>query len=51
MEDDARMAVIENKMTLGSPRKIDKTDTSLWLGATGALCHMTNSSEGIVERL
>ena len=38
-------------MALGSPNEIDKMDTSLWLGDTGALCHMTNSPEGMLNQV
>ena len=42
------MGVIEDEMALGGgASEIDKMDTSLWLGDTGASCHMTNSPEGI----
>ena len=45
------MAVIEDEMALGSPSEIDKMDTSLWLGDTGASCHMTNNPEGMFNQV
>ena len=50
-KEDSGMAVIEDEMALGSPSEIDKMDTSLWLGDTGASCHMTNSSEGMFNQV
>ena len=38
-------------MALGSTREIDKRDTNLWLDDMEALCHMTNSSEGIFNQV
>ena len=45
------MAVIEDEMALGSPSEINKMDTSLWLGDTGALCHMANSPEDMLNQV
>ena len=45
------MAVIEDEMAFRSPSEIDKMDTSLWMGDTGASCHMTNNPEGIFNQV
>ena len=50
-KDGTGMVVIENKMALGSPSKIDKMDTSLWLDDTGASCHMPNNPEGMSNQV
>ena len=45
------MVVIEYEMALGSPSEIDKMDSILWLGDTGAPCHMTNSPEDMLNQV
>ena len=39
------------KWLWGGPSEIDKMDTSLWLGDTGASCHITNSHEGMFNQV
>jgi len=38
---------MEMDMALGNPTEIEAMDSNLWLGDTGASCHMTNSMDGM----
>ena len=42
---------MEMEMALGNPNEVEAVDTDLWLGDTGASCHMTNSLEGMMNRV
>ena len=49
-KDDHAHASMEMELALGSPKEIENLDTSLWLGDTGASCHMTNNLDGMFNR-
>ena len=49
-KDDHAHASMEMELALGNPKEIENMDTSLWLGDTGASCHMTNNLEGMFNR-
>ena len=38
---------MEMDLALGNPTEVESWDNELWLGDTGALCHMTNTLEGM----
>ena len=46
-DNDGAMAGMECEMALGSPTETDGMDDELWLGDTGASCHMTNNLKGM----
>ena len=48
-KDDRALASMD--MALGSPIQLECMDTSLWLGDTGALSHVTSNPEGIVNQV
>ena len=50
-KEDQAHASMKTEMALGNPNEIEAMDTSLWLGDTGASCHMTNNLEGMLKRM
>ena len=48
-KDDYGFAGLE--LALGSPSEVEAVDSNLWLGDTGAPCHMTNNKEGLFNQV
>ena len=46
-KDEEGMAGMETEMALGNPTEVQRMDEDLWLGDTGASCHMTNNLKGM----
>ena len=46
-KDDEAHASMEMDLALGNPTEVESWDNELWLGDTGASCHMTNTLEGM----
>ena len=46
-KDNEAHASMEMDLALGNPTEVESWDNELWLGDTGASCHMTNTLEGM----
>ena len=46
-KDDEAHASMEMDLALSNPTEVESWDNELWLGDTGASCHMTNTLQGM----